>query len=398
MNFSIFKFPAIIVPSYFLLLFAVGCSSTPDVEIPEEIASLENLAVIEPDAEPQNSFEFKPVARFGDNDEVLVGRFGGSAVDNRGRVFIADSDQNVIHAFDSYGSYITQVGREGQGPGEFGNISTPRVDDNFLYAYDWSQRQINAFDLESLQFSHVVRLMREDWNIEELEGLYPNGYYIRSDGSFLVNYSGFFTRGQDDNEERFHPIFRISGEEEIDPEPVFRQRAPQTLTDQSGDSFAVMYSPFLRMPLLDVAGDDRILSAWSEEFLIKFFSPDGDYEKAIYSPYQRSQLDRGEMIDRYEDDPWRRIIRNADMPEVWPALRHLNIDDENRIWVSTIIDDQELYQWWVINPDGELQTRFEWPRNRNIQSIRNGHLYVQETDPETDLQQIVKYRIEETGH
>ncbi len=378
----------------FLLLIAAACSSTPDIEIPEEIASLENLAVIEPDAEPQNSFEFEPEARYGETAELIFGNINGATVAPDGRVFLADFDQNSLHAFDPDGNYLTTLGGEGEGPGEFGNISNPQADENFLYAYDWTQRRINAFDLETLRFSHTVRLMREDWSGGELSGKWPNGYFVTRDGSFLTSFSPPFSQNNL-HDERQVSYYRITSEGELIPNEVFAQRAAGALVDESGGGFMVMGSPFRDRPLFALAPDDRFYTAWSEDFLIRIYSSQGEYERAIYVPYEKSFLDQQELASRYDNDRLRRMIRTADAPEHWPALHQIRVDDEHRIWAATIIDDEDLYQWWVISPEGELQSRFEWPRNRNIRAIQNGYLYVQETDPETDLQEIVRYRIVE---
>ena len=40
-------------------------------------------------------------------------------VDDSGKVFIGDIKKRGIHVFSKEGDYITQIGREGKGPGEF---------------------------------------------------------------------------------------------------------------------------------------------------------------------------------------------------------------------------------------------------------------------------------------
>jgi len=91
------------------------------------------------------------------------------------------------------------------------------------------------------------------------------------------------------------------------------------------------------------------------------------------------------------------MIREADnLPESWPALNDLLIDDENRLWVSTIVEDFEIFEWWVLEETGELITRFKWPRDEPIEVVKNGYMYTLETDEDTGLQQVVRYRIEMT--
>ncbi|TVQ03151.1 MAG: hypothetical protein EA359_10220 [Balneolaceae bacterium] len=81
------------------------------------------------------------------------------------------------------------------------------------------------------------------------------------------------------------------------------------------------------------------------------------------------------------------------MPEIWPALNSMQVDDENRLWISTIVEDFDIYEWWLLEESGELITRFEWPRDELIEVVRNGYMYTRETDEETGLQQIVRYKI-----
>lgn len=71
------------------------------------------------------------------------------------------------------------------------------------------------------------------------------------------------------------------------------------------------------------------------------------------------------------------------------------IDDENRLWVSTIPNgDKLMYEWLVLQNTGEWIATFKWPGNRSIDKIKDGYLYSRETEQTTGIQTIVKYRIE----
>jgi hypothetical protein len=68
-------------------------------------------------------------------------------------------------------------------------------------------------------------------------------------------------------------------------------------------------------------------------------------------------------------------------------------DDSNRLWVSTIVEDFDVYEWWVLEDNGELITKFDWPRDEPIEVIKNGKMYTRQTDEETGLERIVRYQI-----
>ena len=57
--------------------------------------------------------------------------------DDEGYFYVNDWDRKVIKKFDPAGKFITNIGRPGQGPGEFQNVWIPRFDkNNNLYVSD----------------------------------------------------------------------------------------------------------------------------------------------------------------------------------------------------------------------------------------------------------------------
>ncbi len=83
-----------------------------------------------------------------------------------------------------------------------------------------------------------------------------------------------------------------------------------------------------------------------------------------------------------------------DLPENWPVLTDMKIDGQDRIWIATTVEDMSIYEWWVLEESGELITKFEWLRDEPIEVIKNGYVYTRQTDEDTGLQQVVRYRIE----
>jgi len=140
-----------------------------------------------------------------------------------------------------------------------------------------------------------------------------------------------------------------------------------------------------------------VLQPNSEEFLIKMFAYNGDYIRAFYIPLEKKTLTRDELLNMYGDvgKATQNLLQNAELPETWPALGDILMDDQNRLWVSTIPESDNLtYEWFVLQDTGDLLVKFRWPGNRSIEKIKNGYLYARETDESTSIQTIVKYRIE----
>ena len=156
----------------------------------------------------------------------------------------------------------------------------------------------------------------------------------------------------------------------------------------------VMTLPFSRKPLVAASENDHIFTAWSEDFLIKEYDNDGNYQRAFYYTYVNRALSREQVISTYSSDLTRKAVGKAKFPETWPALNSMIMDDKNRLWISTIVGDQQVNQWWILDADdGSLLGRFIWPREKSIETIKNGKLYTRETDQKTGLEEIVRYDI-----
>jgi len=380
-------------PLFILLIVLVsGCTAGEEIEIPEEIASIDNLSVFELPDNPPHQVTFEPEAYFGDTDDVLIGNINSAVANDEGRVYLADPDQKTIHVFQPDGTFIKSIGKEGKGPGEFGNISSLQADEKNLYAYDFSQRRINVFVLENLTFSHTISLMLEDGDIEELSGTYPSSYYVLPDNIVLVSFAQPF--GTDaSQDERMALYYKVNHESRIMSDKIFSTRLAEFLMDRSNGGVMIWFSPYGGRPIVETSLSGNIFSAWSKEFLIHIYSQSGEQLGAWYYPFQKAALSRDEAINYHDDENYKRMARNDDIPETWPALNSMFTDDQERLWISTIVEDREVYQWWVMSEDGEPLATFTWPRSRSIADIKNGYVYARETD-EMGLAQVVRYRVE----
>lgn len=182
---------------------------------------------------------------------------------------------------------------------------------------------------------------------------------------------------------------------EIKSGPILSMPAQnQIMVPAPGRPAVGMYFDFLGRARYALSNDDHIFRTWTEDFLFKVFRPDGEYLRAFYYPVEGAPL-TPEAAFNYQDSPViREAGRNVDFPDTWPVIDDFLIDDEDRIWVSTIVEDEEVYKWWVLDIDGNLITRITLPRNRSVEEVKDGYLYARESDEETGIQTVVRYRIE----
>lgn len=396
-----------IVSFLFLLFIILGCTSNKKSEVPERFKELENLISYSADTEPEMKIAFHRERSFGSSDKILIGILGNIAVDDLNRVFIGDSKQYTIHVFDSTGSYVTNIGREGRGPGEFRMVGNMSTTDHFLNTYDVLQRRVNVFSLDSLKLSHTVNLNRINTNsMEALNGFFPGSMRFIGPDKFLVGFSSPIysdpSHPKYNVNNNFILYYLIDTHGNFISDQLYKQEGYRALTVSVRGEHRFTQFEFLGAPLLSVSNNNEIYTARTNDFLIEVRDLEGNIQRAFYYPIEKQPFTREEAISRQKKEYPRvidhraSIIHNApddDIPQYWPVLDDMLIDDKNRLWVATVVENDEVYEWWVLEKTGELFTKFKWPRDKPIEEVKNGYLYTRETD-ERGVENIVKYEFE----
>jgi hypothetical protein len=102
-----------------IIILFIGCSSNDKNNLSERINSVENLTVYAANAQPPHQIKFKEEQTFGGTNEINIGELKSVAIDGVGRVYLADAKQRNIKVYKADGDFLTLLGKEGQGPGEF---------------------------------------------------------------------------------------------------------------------------------------------------------------------------------------------------------------------------------------------------------------------------------------
>ncbi len=341
-----------------ILLSLSNCSESKDsTSVPHHLSELENL-VIYSETNGAKDITLIQDKIYGDSDDVFINHVGRLAVDIYGRVYISDWGEGTsgVYVFDSDGSFITQVGREGKGPGEYTTVSNIQSDSKYIYLLDAGQFKIEVFSLES--FNHIRTIMIQMDKIKENALRLGFDFFLLEDGSFLMTFMSRQIGGGSEKKILFH---RMDSNGVLSAESLFQQKMFQFYqsSDPPGPQTPLPFTmPFTRSALATVDNDGTIYSAWSEEFLVKIYNPKGEYEKALYLPFQNSSLTEGEATDLAGSSEKQKVLRKSNVLDSWPALHFMTLDDYGRIWISTITDDQENYEWWVLDKDGRVYGTF----------------------------------------
>ncbi len=407
------------------LFFGIICCTTEEKNsIPDHLKDLENLIIVQPNSEPAYTIDFIQTAEiehssatnswFVDWSNEFWAFSGGDywlaglEVDDSGRIYVGNRAAHTIQVFDSDGTFLTETGGEGSGPGEYNGISGIKIHNNQLLAFDFLQFRTTYYSLDPFNVTQVKNAyLSRTPDIEELDGWFGNGYHLIDDERFLVRFINESANANVNSPQynlgQIRPgrYYIINREGRVVSEMLFELKNVMNITADTGGQHLWNLSPvpFLNQPLISISDDGYIISANSDEPLIKMVDSNGESIRAFYIPMEKKTLTRDELLNLYNDvgKATEHLLQNAELPEKWPALGDIITDDENRLWVSTIPNgDSLIYEWLMLQDTGELIATFKWPGNRSIDKIKDGYLYSRETDEETGLQQVVRYRIEMT--
>lgn len=389
------------------VVVSISCSREPEPSsvsaLPEQFQDIENLIQIAPvDGVVPDTVELIQETVFESNDEVFIeGYIGKLAVDENDRVFIAAMVPGTvgIYVFEPNGRFIDKFAREGRGPGEYESIGSMHISGDTVYLFDARLQKFGLYSATS--FSHVKdEVLKYDnrTSSDSLANLLRGWKLFANAGEGHVLHMRKI--GPQSSDIQTESLYKVSNEGHILPDPLLTLDRFQFYFPPPSDRLELPFPmPFTRSSLVSITSDGRFYTNWTEDFLIKIYNSEGDFERALYLPVRQSRLEMGDFeLSRLRE----RTLAQYDMPETWPAVHTMELDDEERLWVASITDSDSTFQWHVINPEGELLARFQVPGRRTSRSvmskplhlIHNGYFYSHERDVWQGIDRIIKYRIE----
>jgi len=373
-------------------------------EIPEEIREVENLTIFPGDSEPLYSINLIREQVYGADGEPWLSKIMRANVDDKGRVIIWDINtdaggfppQNNLYVYNSDGNYLTQIGRRGKGPGEFVMLMGMKASNGHVYALDHTSQRLNVYNAEDYSFERSTLV--DQWRVHNHEAVQDLGFarlMTRNDGNHLAV---FIEKVPVSGRSPVSKFMLIDTDGHVLNHKPLEFPAGFTISPQTTPPTPSMTLPFMGHTVTALSRNNALYSVWTSDFLIKTYDASGVYQSAIYYPVTGSPFDLRDHTEssRYNSRDIRNAFENSEeeLPETNPVLADLIVDDENRIWAAVPMDpQQEMYEWWILAPGGELLAKLQRPSTLQIFDIKDGYLFAKEIDEETDAEFIVKYRI-----
>ncbi|MBE9048028.1 hypothetical protein IQ255_27145 [Pleurocapsales cyanobacterium LEGE 10410] len=373
-------------------------------EIPEHIQEIENLTIFQGNSEPRYSIELIPVQNYGKSGEPFLTRVEACVVDDNGRVILTDLRINLesmpfvfnVHVYNADGTYRTLLGGPGRGPGEYGFAYWTQVNGGKVYLYDYTGKRLNVYNAN--YYSLIRTSLEESWDIrqeDDVRGLFLVGMKVRNDGNISVR---FYEHIENTRMKNKYLLMDKYGKR-LDYEPYVFLEKLQIATARNSQIQSIPRPFTVDYTLTTISDEGVLITADSQEFLIKKYNSEGIYQSSIYYPIAGPFFNLSKYI---EDSNLSQVeVLNAldevgkELPETSPIIDELIVDDENRIWVAVPTDlNSDTYEWWILDESGELLAKLQRQREKTIFDIKDGYLYAKEIDEETDAEYVVKYRIE----
>jgi hypothetical protein len=339
---------------------------------------------------PEKSVRFEEEISFGGEETGpgAVLKPGQYAVDRQNRVHIYESAEGVIKVFGEDGRFVRNVGRKGQGPGEFAQAYFLGFSpDGRLLVTDYQNRRTSIFGPEgdfqgSYQWTENV----------SMPFLVLDGAYVAVMSVFEEGASKMFlkTYGFEGKELRAWGRFSL---------PTMKSVTRQTEAGAVVTSvISVPYSP--RSVLAGDARLQRVYHCLNDAYLIDVYDAEGRLFRKIDRPYERVRVtaaDKEELVSRMSpsNKMVRELYENLTWPDVKPVTDRMVCDDCGFLWVETYEIRNEagekLTAYDVFDDEGRYDARV-W-LDAAPGKFAAGKMYRFKEDEETGVRALTRYRV-----
>jgi hypothetical protein len=299
-------------------------------------------------------------------------------VDAHGNVYVSDIKDRRVKQFSAEGNYLRDIGRMGQGPGEYQGARNVAVEDSSGDVYLADLLKVHRYNRDGL-FQNDIPLQ---------------GYF----GAFFVDRDGqFWARMMSSGETGPRDYFsKISRQGEI-VKIIAEFTAQDFKTSKSGDGTAiavrVVKHGYENEAMISVIDARAFLWAMSQDYVLNVVDSQGNLSYKIQKqepvePFSNKEKDK--ILSQFNP----RVREKMELPKYKPFLKKVFADNEGRIYVQRVrspLDDKGEYLCDVFSKEGHCLYRARFAVEPTI--IKNGFLYSVVREQDTSYQLVKKYRI-----
>ena len=308
-----------------IALVSLACTPEPlefadwTIPVPEGTRVIE-YAGVSPEERTERIELVEDLVIGGDTDDQKYSFYSlrSVAVDDAGRIYVADAGDHQVKVYDENGNHLMNLGREGQGPGEFSGPGWATIAGSLLVVADM---RLSIWDLSGQHLGDKMFGINIPWSLAG-----------RADGSVIARYPGITESGRQGGA----VIVRWDSEaREQARYPSLPDAAPLFYPSREVRPRISLYVGS-EMPSYAAGPEGPVYITPSVENQVFAFDGAGKMVWALRVAEPRRPLSRIE-IDRAMETVHSRfpnaIESQIDWPEHQPALSHLLVDGHGHLYV-----------------------------------------------------------------
>lgn len=282
-------------------------------------------------------------------EEQVFGEVAGVVVDGEGRIWVADDQAKEIRVFDADGAFVRTIGRDGEGPGEFRNLSGLAVAPEGVGALDGTLARVTVFRPSG----EVVRTFSLD-----------RPYMILEHGATMAfdDHGRFFDRARFATRPLLDSMAVITyspAGEPVDTAFIAAIEQDHLVVERGGRPIMTFPRPYGPSPSLAIGPDGTIYFTRGDAYRIQVLDPSGDTVRVLRREIQPRPLTEEEREAALDDIAERYEQAGAiappriDIPEIRPVIARLAADPAGNLWVLNPPEPSwRSFEWWVHDPEG----------------------------------------------
>lgn len=302
-------------------------------------------------------------------DALMFQRIVSVARDGEGRLVVADAGWGEIRVFDAAGEHVLTIGREGEGPGEFQNLSGawPGSGGN-IYAVDGWQLRITEFgpvgEIESVTRIEVevLPIFFKFWG--------PGG-----PGSILSSVTTLGARDLSHGAaSRSRMEFRLHGLDGSVMETVARlPGVAQGILRSNGDVLNMPVPFTLESSATGHAAG--VAATTGETYEVRLFDTGGKLNRIARLAETPPEWTQEHLEAWVPSERLRALAEDFPIPATLPGYDRLVAADTGEIWARRyMLPRGATVHWDVYHPDGRYLGRVDVPAAYRLHGVSDGQL------------------------
>lgn len=325
-----------------------------------------------------------------------------------GTIVVANRGSHQLRFFDAEGRFIRNVGRQGEGPGEFQQLSwMAKLPGDTILTFDFGGRRLSRFTASG-EYVGAVTL----GGASTSEFLFPVG--VLADGRIVARRGAVFTAGETPNGiSRDSVLVLLAGRDGVVQDTIGRFIGTESAVQQSGSGqnrmMLVISVPFARSTSLS-AHADAVAVATNDTYEIRLFDPTGQLRRVVrrlvepvpvtaddIERYKQRQLEAasGAMASQFRT-MMERQLDEAPYPATMPAYTAAMFDGMGRLWVRESTHLDEPPKWAVFDHEGALLAELRLPERFRPTDIGADYV-LGVTRDDMDLERVQLLRLTSAG-